>query len=65
MSDENLEIEKNAIHTTSISLPQSVKDAMDSMKIIPREPYYQVILRLIETHKSVTETHTKNKPFRK
>jgi hypothetical protein len=33
-----------------IGLPESIKKKLDALKLIPREPYYSVISRLIEHH---------------
>jgi hypothetical protein len=42
-----VETEKESDSITSISLPLAVKTELDRLKIITREPYYQVVQRLI------------------
>jgi hypothetical protein len=49
--EENSEINKtDESEIKNIKIPISIKNELDSIKIIDREPYYQVIKRLIDSY---------------
>lgn len=51
--------------TTTISLPKRVKAELDSVKLHRREPYYEVIERLIKTASKVQQETKQSKPAEK
>lgn len=51
MSDVTVKESDNPTDETTIRLDFDVKDKLDELKIIPAEPYNDVIVRLIDEYK--------------
>lgn len=49
--DESSDEEYDSDDQTTIRIDWDVKDALDDVKIIPAEPYNEVIMRLITEYK--------------
>jgi hypothetical protein len=53
-NDMAIELILERIETTSITIPLTLRDELKSLKIIPEEPWYKVIQRLVNDHKKKT-----------
>jgi hypothetical protein len=51
--------EDNTPEMSTVSIPTILKERLDKLKIIPREPYYEVIDRLVSAQKNKLSTKKK------